>query len=172
LSFEGGYAMDTNYKYLILILFLFIGSNNNSLSQQLSTEINALTEGADVILIGKVSEQNSSWNEDNTRIYTLATIQVEEYLKGNNNGGPLVVRYLGGEVGDVGELYSHMPRFEDKEEVLVFLKRDEINDDYKVFNGEDGKISVINDPKTGEKVTTSNVQINSLKAQIKSYIND
>ena len=55
---------------------------------------------------------------------------------------------------------------------LVFLKKDEKNTGYKVFNGENGKISVIDDPKTGEKVTTSNVQINSLKAQIKSYIND
>jgi hypothetical protein len=97
---------------------------------------------------------------------------VEEYLKGNTNEGSIVVTYLGGEVGDVGELYSHMPRFEDNEEVLVFLKKDEKSTDYKVFNGESGKISVVNDPQTGEKVTTSNVRINSIKAQITSYIND
>ena len=128
--------------------------------------------GADVIITGKVTQQSSSWNEDNTRIYTKATIQVDEYLKGINNGTSVVVTYLGGEVGDVGEMYSHMPRFVDNEEVLVFLKKDEKSSDYKVFNGENGKISVINDPKTGEKVTTSNVQINSLKAQIKNFVND
>jgi hypothetical protein len=79
---------------------------------------------------------------------------------------------LGGEVGDVGEMYSHMPRFQDNEEVLVFLKKEDKSTNYKVFNGEEGKINVVMDPKTGEKVTTSNVQIKSLKAQIKSYIND
>ena len=84
----------------------------------------------------------------------------------------MTVKYPGGEVGEIGETYSHMPRFEDKEDVLVFLKKDEKSADYKVYNGENGKISVINDFKTGEKVTTSNVQINSLKAQIKNYIND
>jgi hypothetical protein len=131
-----------------------------------------MSKNADLIITGKVTQQSSSWNEDNTRIYTRATIQVEEYLKGNNNNGPIIVSYLGGEVGEVGEMYSHMPRFEDNEEVLVFLKKDDKSTNYKVFNGEEGKINVIIDPKTGEKVTTSNVQINTIKAQIKSYIND
>ncbi|MHA2100936.1 MAG: hypothetical protein ACW99A_19865 [Candidatus Kariarchaeaceae archaeon] len=164
--------MDTNYKYLLLILFLFFGLNINSLSQQLSTEINALTKGADVILTGKVTQQAASWNENKTRIYTRATIQVDEYIKGNSAGSTVTVKYLGGEVGEIGEMYSHMPRFEDNEEVLVFLKKDEKSSEFKVFNGENGKISVIEDPQTGDKVTTSNVRISSLKTQIKSYIND
>jgi hypothetical protein len=54
----------------------------------------------------------------------------------------------------------------------VFLKKDEKNGSYKVFDGEDGKLSVMKDPKTGEKITTSNVQINSIKAQIKSFVNE
>jgi len=33
-------------------------------------------------------------------------------------------------------------------------------------------MSVISDPQTGEKITTSNVKISSLKAQIKSYIKE
>ena len=164
--------MDTKYRYLILMLVFICGFQITSYSQQLSTDIENLSKGADVVLTGKVVQQNSSWNEDRSRIYTKATIQVEEYLKGSTNEGSIVVTYLGGEVGEVGEMYSHMPRFEDKEEVLVFLKKDEKSTNYKVFNGENGKISVINDPKTGEKVTTSNVQINSLKAQIKNYVNE
>jgi hypothetical protein len=131
-----------------------------------------MSKNADLIITGKVVEQNSSWNENNTRIYTQATIRVEEYIKGGNNFGSIIVGYPGGEVGDVGEMYSHMPRFENNEDVLVFLKKDEKSTDYKVYNGEDGKINVITDARTGEKVTASNVQINTLKAQIKSYIKD
>jgi len=149
-----------------------VGSYLTSFAQVTSTEVESMSKNADLIVAGKVTQQNSSWNSDNTKIYTEATIQVEEYLKGNNNGNSVVVRYLGGEVGDVGELYSHMPRFEKEEEVLVFLKRDKSKADYKVLNGEDGKINIIADPKTGEKITTSNVQIKSLKAQIKSYVSD
>jgi hypothetical protein len=163
-------SMDTNYRYLLLTLTILCGLQITSYSQQLSTNIEFLSKGADVVLTGKVVQQNSSWNEDRSRIYTDATIQVEEYLKGNTNEGSIVVRYLGGEVGDVGELYTHMPRFEDDEEILVFLKRDQRTSSYKVYNGEEGKLSIVYDKNTGEKVTTSNVQINSLKAQIKNFI--
>jgi len=164
--------MQVTKRQLLYILIVVVGSYLTSFAQVTSTEVESMSKNADLIVTGKVTQQNSSWNSDNTKIYTEATIQVEEYLKGNNNGNSVVVRYLGGEVGDVGELYSHMPRFENEEEVLVFLKRDNNNADYKVFNGEDGKINVIVDHKTGEKVTSSNVPVSSLKAQIKSYIRD
>ena len=164
--------MQVTIMRLLCVLLIVGGFYSVSFSQLTSSEVERMSKNADLIITGKVKEQNANWNESKTRIYTHATIQVEEYLKGNNNGGSVIVTYPGGEVGDVGELYSHMPRFEDQEEVLVFLKKDERSTDYKVFNGEEGKINVVRDPKTGEKVTTSNVQINSLKAQIKSYIND
>ena len=158
-----------NLFYAMVIVFSFYST---SFAQLTSSDVESMSKNADLIITGKVVEQNSSWNENNTRIYTQATIRVEEYIKGNNNSGPVIVSYPGGEVGEVGELYSHMPRFENNEEVLVFLKKDDKSTNYKVFNGEKGKINVLTDPKTGEKVTTSNVQINTLKAQIKSYIKD
>jgi len=164
--------MQVRIMRLLCVLIIVSGFFPAAFAQLTSSEVESMSKNADLIITGKVTQQSSSWNEDNTRIYTRATIQVEEYLKGNNNSGPVIVSYLGGEVGEVGEMYSHMPRFEDNEEVLVFLKKDDKSTNYKVFNGEEGKINVIIDPKTGEKVTTSNVQINSIKAQIKSYINN
>ena len=157
---------------LLCVLIIVSGFFPAAFAQLTSSEVESMSKNADLIITGKVTQQSSSWNENQTRIYTQATIQVEEYLKGSNNSGPVIISYLGGEVGEVGEMYSHMPRFEDNEEVLVFLKKDDKSTSYKVFNGEAGKINVIIDPKTREKVTTSNVQINSFKAQIKSYIND
>ncbi len=158
-------------KYLIVLITMLTmgGYQFNAFSQTIS-ELEYLSEGADLILTGKVTQQISEWNEDRTRIYTNATIQVEEYLKGNTNEGFIVVTYLGGEVGDVGELYTHMPKFEDDEEILVFLKRSQSTSTYKVFNGEEGKISIVYDKNTGEQVTNSNVRINSLKEQIRNSI--
>ena len=164
--------MQVTIMRLLCVLIIAGGFFSASFTQTITSDVESMSKNADLIITGKVVEQNSSWNENNTRIYTQATIRVEEYLKGSNNSGLVIVSYLGGEVGDVGEMYSHMPRFENNEEVLVFLKKDDKSTNYKVFNGEEGKINVVMDPKTGEKVTTSNVQINSLKAQIKSYIND
>jgi len=158
-------------KYLIMqiAILTLVGYQFNSFSQTIS-ELEYLSEGADLILTGKVTQQSSDWNQDRTKIYTNATIQVEEYLKGNINESSIVVTYLGGEVGDVGELYTHMPKFEDDEEILVFLQRSQSTSTYKVFNGEEGKISIVYDKNTGEQVTTSYVRINSLKAQIRNSI--
>ena len=164
--------MQMTIKHLFFAMIIAAGFYYASFAQSTSSEVESMSKNADVIITGKVAEQNASWNENKTRIYTQATIQVEEYLKGSNNGNSLVITYPGGEVGEIGEMYSHMPRFEDNEEILVFLKKDKNTTDYKVYNGENGKMSVISDPQTGEKITTSNVKINSLKAQIKSYINE
>ena len=164
--------MQVTIMRLLCVLIIAGGFFSASFTQTITSDVESMSKNADLIITGKVVEQNSSWNENNTRIYTQATIRVEEYIKGSNNSGSIIVSYPGGEVGDVGEMYSHMPRFENNEDVLVFLKKDDKNTNYKVVNGEEGKINVLTDPKTGEKVTTSNVQINTLKAQIKSYTKD
>jgi hypothetical protein len=159
-------------KNLFWIFLIIYGISSTAFSQQHGSRIEKLSKNSDLILTGKVVHQNSSWNENKTRIYTKATLKVDEYLKGNNAGNSVEVIYPGGEVDGVGELYSHMPRFNNDEEVLVFLKKDKKKTDYKVFAGEEGKITVINDSKTGEKITSSNVKIEHLKAQIKSYLKE
>jgi len=163
--------MQGTCKQLLHILIVTVGFYITSFAQVTLSEVKSMSKNADLIITGKVTKQSSGWNENKTKIYTQANIQVDEYIKGNGQGS-IVVSYLGGEVGDIGEVYSHMPKFEDQEEVLVFLKKDEKSTGYKVFNGEDGKINLIVDPKTGEKVTSSNIPVSSLKAQIKSYLND
>ena len=158
-----------NWALVTVIIsgFLFYG-----LAQTSQFEIKQLSEKSDVIITGKVTQQNASWNESRTRIYTYATIQVDEYLKGGNTGNSIVVSYPGGEVGDIGEFYTHTPKFVNNEEVLVFLKKDKAGSSYKVVNGEEGKLTVISDAKTGEKITSQNVRVNTLTAQIKNYVND
>jgi hypothetical protein len=160
-------------KSFHLLIIIFISCFHfASFAQENTSKIKHLSDGADVIFTGKVAKQNSSWNESKTRIFTDVTIEVEEYLKGGNNENTIVVTHLGGEVGEVGELYSHIPTFENDEEILLFVKRDERNNKYKVFQGEEGKITLLDDEKTGEKMTVLNRRLNSLKKQIKNSIKE
>ena len=156
---------------LFLLMLFFAGLTLTSFAKDEASKIQKLAKGADVIVTGKVKEKKSGWNENKTRIYTRATLDVDEYLKGKNDGNSVEITYPGGEVGEVGELYTHMPRFEENEEVLVFLKKDQKNKGYKVMDGEAGKIKVLSNPKTKEKVTSSNRSIKELKTEIKKYIN-
>jgi hypothetical protein len=139
-------------------------------SQSDESKIKNLSEGADIILTGKVVEQKSNWNEDRTRIYTNVVVRAEEYLKGNYSEKSIALTTLGGEVGEVGELYSHMPRFSNDEEVLLFVKKDKKDMNYKVFNGEDGKMTLYRD-KNGEMVISGNKKISTLKNEIKNFVN-
>ena len=138
-------------------------------SQSNVSKIKNLSEGADIILTGKVVEQNSSWNKDKTRIYTNVVVQAEEYLKGDYSEKSIALTTLGGEVDEVGELYSHMPRFSNEEEVLLFIKKDKKDMKYKVFNGEDGKLTLYRD-KNGEMVTSGDKKISVLKNEIKNFV--
>ena len=162
--------MRTKYIYPLFVILLLSGFKISTHSQTKPTDIKNLSVEADVILTGKVTKQNSSWNKDKTRIYTDVTLEVEEYLKGNNSNKTLVVTTPGGEVGEVGELYTHMPRFSKDEEVLLFVKKDKQETNYKVLNGEDGKMTLYTDKKTGEKITSSNKKISKLKKEIKNYV--
>ena len=154
--------------FIFLLVILISGTLSVSFSQQSEAKLKHLTVNADIIVTGKVSGNKSNWNTDKTRIYTEATLNVDEYLKGINNGSSVVINYPGGEVNGVGELYTHMPKFVDNEDVLVFLKKDEKG--YKVFDGEEGKIRIIKDAKTGEAITNSNIRVEDLKTQIKKYL--
>ncbi|HKB86353.1 MAG TPA: hypothetical protein VKD08_09305 [Ignavibacteriaceae bacterium] len=155
-----------NFFVFVLSFVLFI--QFTVLSQSNQAEVKALSRGADVILTGKVTKQQSEWAQNKSRIITKTTIQVDEYLKGNGTNGVVVINHPGGEVDGVGELYSHMPEFQNEEEVLLFLKKDNKSNDYKVFAGEDGKISLLKD-NSGVIMTASKISLSSLKAQIKSY---
>jgi hypothetical protein len=143
----------------------------SSFPQSINSSIKSLSEKADLIVEGKVIQKKSSWNKDKTRIYTDVTVQVDDYLKGNKGNNTIVITTPGGEVDGVGELYTHMPRFNNNEDVLVFVKEDKKDRSFKVFNGEDGKITLYKDKVTGEKVTPFNKKVSSLKKEITDYVN-
>ncbi len=155
-----------NFSVLTVFFVLFI--QFTVLAQSYQAEVKALSKGADVIITGKVTKQQSEWAQNKSRIITKTTVRVDEYIKGNGMNGSVVISHPGGEIDGVGELYSHMPKFQNDEEVLLFLKKDKKSNDYKVFAGDEGKISLLKD-KSGKTITASRIPLNSLKAQIKSY---
>lgn len=141
-------------------------------SQTMQAEIKNLSKGADMIVTGKVVDQTSQWNSEKSRIYTNVTIQVDEFLKGTNNQNRIVITHLGGEVGDVGETYSHVPTFKDDEDVLVFVKKSSKDESLSVFQGEEGKLTLYEDKTTGEKITSQNIKANEIKKEIKSFVEE
>jgi hypothetical protein len=161
--------MSKHIRFFLLIL-ISLSIHLTVFAQEEATKIKKLSKNSEIIITGKVIQKESSWNKSRSRIFTRTTVQVDEYLKGSNAESSVEILYPGGEVGDVGELYSHMPRFEDDEEVLVFLKKDDNIKEYKVLYGEEGKITVRSDAKSKEKITSLNIPLKELKSKINNYL--
>ncbi len=158
--------MKTNLKFIMLF---FIGGCISAFAQSQNSEIKHLSEKADLIFTGKVTSQQSEWNKNKTKIYTDVTIAVDEFLKGESSDKSITVTHPGGEIGDVGEWYSHMPKFKNDEEVLLFVKRGVNGNKNIVYEGEQGKMTLSIDKKTGDKYTPQKKKISSIKNEIISY---
>lgn len=166
--------MNLRIKYskstFLQILIIFVFHYNTGIAQIETATLQKLTESSEIIIIGKVSNTESEWNESRDRIFTKVKIDAEEFIKGNNGTGEITITVPGGEIGDVGELYSDIPTFKNDEEVLLFVKKDK-NNNYIVNHGLDGKLNISTN-ETGEfKMKKSISNIESLKSSIRAFLN-
>lgn len=148
------------------ILVLTAGLSTAS-AQQKAKALDELAKEADVIAVGRVTALTSEWDEGKTRIYTRVTLAVDEFLKeGSERSKVVAILTPGGEVGDVGELYTHVPVFKANEEVVVFLRTVD-RGVYRVAAGTQGKYAVEPDPATGERVVAGSYRLRDFAATVR-----
>lgn len=101
-----------------------------------------LTRRSDVIVTGKVTGMKSYWNSDKTLIYTDVSIRPEEFIRGRVDRD-VVVRTIGGEVGDMRLVVEDMPVFSFGEQVTVNLVKGQAPGFFEVLGGAQGKTSTL-----------------------------
>lgn len=138
---------------LTIGLTSFIPEDGHGQSKAMSAE--ELTSRAAIVAVGRVTSLRSEWSGDRTRIVTQVTVTVDQYLKGNQQSRTLTITVPGGEVDGVGELYSHIARFRDNEDVVVFAERD-ARGGFRITGGEQGKFTVTTETRTGKRVVGEN----------------
>ena len=100
------------------------------------------TVKADLIVIGRVIDAKSSWNETRSQIYTYVSLSLEEIIKGCSLKKDITIRITGGAVGEIGAVVPEMASFRKGERALVFLERDLHSDHYLVLYGRYGKYEI------------------------------
>jgi hypothetical protein len=148
------------------ILLASVPGRVQSQSKHVSTD--ELVQKSEVVARGKVREMKSEWDETRSRIRTRVSLSVDEYLKGGG-GGTMEVFVPGGEVDGVGELYTHMARFKQDEDVVVFAEKDK-KGRYRITGGNEGKFAVKNDEKTGKRFVSGDRSLEDFKADIKKSV--
>jgi hypothetical protein len=87
-------------------------------------DLAGLTQRAESVVAGKVTETRSRWTSDHEAIYTEVTIVVDRVLSGAVKVGERVtVRREGGTVDGIGMKVYGAPSFKKDEDVVVFLER-------------------------------------------------
>ena len=151
-------------------MILFAALLSPALAQQQEKSVATLSKEAEVIAVGRVTALKSEWEDGKKRIVTRVTVVVDEYLKkGTESSQTVTIKTLGGEVGEVGELYTHVPTFRQSENVIVFLKKDS-RGDYRVSGGTQGKYSLERDAKTGKVMVSGNVAREDFTKAIKQSL--
>jgi len=86
-------------------------------------DLDQLVESADAIVVGRVVARRAAWNDEQTRIYTHYTVEVEHTVKGF--AVPRIeLTELGGQVGGLAMEVDGAPVYEPGEEAVIFLHAD------------------------------------------------
>jgi len=106
--------------------------------------------GARVIVRGRILSIESRFDEQQGRIFTYIKLKVQEVLKGQITERKIVIKELGGQVGDRLSVVYGNPEFALREQVLMYLDtwKDGSLRTYQMFLG---KFSIVKDEKTGHE---------------------
>lgn len=111
------------------------------------TTLEAMSVEAVLVVTGRVLAQESAWDQAHRKIFTYTEIQVLERIAGDADPKTIVVRTMGGEVGDIGMKVSGVPKFKPEEEVLVFLRNDPVEaGTFQVIGMSQGKFRLVRQP--------------------------
>jgi hypothetical protein len=124
-----------------------VSAQTSALLQRLS--LAELTNQADLIALGTVTDAGSYWNEQGTSIFTDISVSIEDVVKGDVAGNQLTVRLPGGQTGNITQLVTDIPTFTIGEKVFLFLQRQE-GDTWLVVGGFQGKYIVENGDILGQ----------------------
>jgi hypothetical protein len=100
------------------------------------------TQKAEVIVVAEVIAVSSNWDDEGHEIYTYITLRVVEKIKGHVEGNEIVLRHLGGIVGNVESRVAGMPQFSRHEKALVFLGRYPSSTHFGVMDWLEGKKTI------------------------------
>lgn len=120
------------------------------------TTIEEMSTEAVLVVTGRVLAQEAAWDQAHRKIFTFTEIQVLERIAGTSDPKSLVVRTMGGEVGDIGMKVSGTPKFSPDEEVLLFLRDDPVEaGTFQVIGMSQGKFRLVRQPDGKTQVVPS-----------------
>lgn len=101
-------------------------------------------DSSELIFKGRVISQLTKWNQDNSLIITLSTVQIETLFKGSSTlGSTVLIRTIGGEVGNSILETSSLLTLSQNDYGLFFCKNFDLNAVYDVYSSKQGFLKYV-----------------------------
>jgi len=146
-----------NFSYFLLFIICFSSFNCTKLHATSETQKTTLevAKKSEYIVLAQCTSSESKWNEQETFIFTYTTFSINEYIKGNSLGKEITLRIFGGQVGNQKLTAPDLPRFNEDEEVILFLRpKNEYG--YDVLKSVmSGVLRIQIDETTGKKIVST-----------------
>ena len=148
------------FKTTVLLTMFFssiamISSDNSYALKEIRSTTADLARTADGVVLANCVKSEAKIDEDTGLIFTYTTFKVDERLKGEY-GEEIVLRIVGGTVGDKTVSSPYLPQFKQNEEVILFLGPDNTKG-YPVLKSLSRGIVRIEADDTGTKYVTTPV---------------
>ena len=149
-------------KRIAFLLLAFLWVSGAAATTLLPMNLDDLTAESPAIAYGKIVASRTEWNNAHTLIYTVYTVQVVEYLKGDL-GPSFELQEPGGELDGLSMSVAGVPQFTVGQEALLFLWTDP-QGLHQVTGFEQGNLTVQSDPQTGMKMVHRVVRLGPAKS--------
>ena len=133
----------TRKLYMSIFVLIFCLYYSVDATTFAPTTLEKFVKSSTLVITAKVEQVESRWNDDHTRIYTYTTVSVLEPLKGKEIPERIILKELGGKVGDEALEVEGAAQFTQGEEVLLFLIY--YRGRYRVNSMTMGKFSIVSE---------------------------
>jgi hypothetical protein len=127
---------------LTLSLVLLATALPLSASQWIQLPFDQIVRESTYVVRGTVTNVYSAWNDDHDIIFSYATIRVQRYIGDNAGPATLIVREVGGTVGEYTQQAIGFPELREGEEVVLMLAKWDDSDDWRIHAYNQGKYLV------------------------------
>ncbi len=124
-------------------------------TRELSLDVTQLTRRSTDIVVAKCVSREIKKDEKTGFIFTYVTFDVVDSLK-NKYGKSVVLRMLGGQIGDLRIDVPHRPQFKEGESVVLFLGKRNTKG-YPVLKGASRSVYRIQIDENGREIITTPV---------------
>jgi len=108
-----------------------------------SATLDEITNESPLVVQGEIIDRVSQWDNAQRNIYTYNTLRIQRVIKGEYTPETVVVRELGGRVGEVSARVNGLRYLEQGDKVVLFLRATAEEEVYKIHSFALGRFSVV-----------------------------